>query len=170
MDYLKNHCWCSSSNWDGEHYDCQIIVSLDATTKGYSDDWNAVLEDKGIFSLEDYAYWKKLYEGEGINVSEEKLKRFSTKKVKYPKQEVLVWLNENVRDVSGGVKGWCIGSDEYIYNGSSCSFSFFFQRRRDAMNFIRVWSKWKKPICYTQYFTDVRKVLNLETLKYENRE
>lgn len=169
MDYLKNHCWCSSSNWDGKNYDCQIIVGLSSSTKGYSDDWESVLEDKDVFSLEDYKYWKKIYSDEGIDFPEEKLIRFSTKRIKYPKQEILKWLDENVKDLPNGEKGWCIGSDGYIARGSSCSFSFFLQRRIDAMNFIKVWSKWKNPISYTQYFTDVRKVLTLETLKYEKR-
>ncbi|AUG88420.1 hypothetical protein PQC39_gp056 [Vibrio phage Vp_R1] len=85
----------------------------------------------------------------------------------YPKQEVLDWLTENVPD-RNGKKGWCIGSDEYIAGDSCAGFTFFFQIRADAMKFIKAWSKWKKPVIYTQYFTDVRRKLNLETMKYED--
>lgn len=29
MRLLKNHCWCSKSNWEDSHYDCQYILSIE---------------------------------------------------------------------------------------------------------------------------------------------
>ena len=43
MDYLRNHCWCSDSNWGG-NFDCQIIVSLNHyESDAYKEDWNNLL-------------------------------------------------------------------------------------------------------------------------------
>lgn len=136
MDYLKNHCRCSSSHWDGLHYACNVIVSLNCYEEGYKEDWANLTEKV-----------------EGTD------RPFTTLK-----PEVLQWLNDNVADTKTG-KGWCIGSEEYLKTDSS-SFQVFFQYRRDAMKFIKVWSKWKKPINYCQYFTDIRKRLDLTTGKY----
>ena len=138
MDYLRNHCWCSDSNWGGE-YDCQVMVSLNNYRAGYTEDWNNLMTEKMCT--------------EGVDTIT-------------LKQEVLDWLVSNIPDYKDD-KGWCVGSDEYTSNDTSVSYSVFFQRRRDAMKFIKTWSKWKKPINYCQYFTDVRKRLNLETGKYE---
>jgi len=83
------------------------------------------------------------------------------------KPEVLVWLKENVPDRKDDecTKGWCIGSDEYR-RMDLISMTVFFHRRKDTMAFIRKWSQYKKPVRYVQYFTDVRKTLDLETGKY----
>ena len=80
------------------------------------------------------------------------------------KPEVIQWLVENIPDFQKG-KGWCIGSEKYMMTDSG-SASVFFQRRRDAMKFIKTWSKWKRPLFYCQYFTDIRKQLDLSTGKY----
>ena len=55
MDYLKNHCWCSDSNW-GSMYDCQIIVNLSCYEDYDKEDWNNLLT-KEIFSQEEYEKW-----------------------------------------------------------------------------------------------------------------
>jgi len=54
MDYLKNHCWCSSSHWDGDHFDCQIIVSLSSYREGYKEDWDNLTHKVVVFSQERY--------------------------------------------------------------------------------------------------------------------
>lgn len=159
MDYLRNHCWCSDSNWGG-NYDCQIIVSLNSYNDGYEDDWLRLIDPKSeIITVtpnpdeSSFSYPKSV-----INL----------------KPEILNWLQTNVPDLSkdtfgnNTLKAWCIGSAEYRSLNSS-GYCIFFQRRRDAMAFIKTWSKYKKPIYYTQYFTDVRKVLDLSTLKYKAR-
>ncbi|QZI86173.1 hypothetical protein PODOV061v2_0029 [Vibrio phage 172P1] len=167
MDYLKNHCWCSSSHWDGKSYDCQIIVGLSSYEEYDKEDWSRLTMEKAAFSQEDYDNWKTVFEGQ--DVTEEKLRRFATKSIRVFRPEILNWLNDNVPDDASGKKMWCVGSDTYNLAGSACSLNVFFQRRRDAMLFIKTCSKWKRPVNYTQYFTDVRKTLNLTTLKYEER-
>lgn len=148
MNYLRNHCWCSDSNWGGM-YDCQIIVGLNCYEEHYKEDWeNLIIKvptkktitSMGFPPIEIDTYYIAL------------------------KPEVMNWLHNNVDDFKGD-KGWCVGSKDYDQNVSS-SYSVFFQRRRDAMKFIKTWSKWKKPLFYCQYFTDIRKELNTETGKY----
>lgn len=148
MNYLRNHCWCSDSNWGG-NYDCQIIVGLNCYEEHYKEDWeNLIIKvptkktvtSMGFPPIEIDTYYIAL------------------------KPEVMDWLHNNVDDFKGS-KGWCVGSKDYDQNVSS-SYSVFFQRRKDAMKFIKTWSKWKKPLVYCQYFTDIRKELNTETGKY----
>ena len=176
MDYLRNHCWCRSSHWDNENFDCQIIVSLSSYEEGYEEDWKNLTHKIRVFS-------QKL-KNEQIELAESMVARhpedFNDKylsNVKNDKElgyrtisvfkpEVLEWLDKNVPDMKGE-KAWCVGSNDYNIEGSASGISVFMQRRRDAMLFIKTFSKWKKPINYCQYFTDVRKVLDLKTLKYK---
>lgn len=127
-------------------------------------------DNKEYFSQQDYEEELKLLI-ETADLPEEKCatlaKRMATQSINTLKPEVYKWLYENVSDDNNGKKMWCVGSDDYAKDDSGISYSIFFQRRKDAMNFIKTWSKWKKPIRYTQYFTDVRKTLNLQTLKYD---
>lgn len=146
MDYFKNHCWCSDSNWGG-NYDCTIIVSLKSYQENYKDDWDTLMVEQSFKDSSD------LFPEIEID-----------KTYSILKSEVLLWLEENIPDFKGN-KGWCIGSQKYLYTDGG-SFSIFFQRRRDAMKFIKTWSKWKKPLFYCQYFTDIRKQLDLTTGKY----
>lgn len=166
MDYLKNHCWCSSSHWDGQNYDCQIIVHLRSYDEHSKEDWNNIFSKKTIFSEENYKLMLSRFENLSMDEeAKDKLaKEVSYKEINYPKKEVLDWLYENIPD-----KKWCIGNDEYISNDSACSFSFFFQRKKDAMAFINKWSKWQKPVHYRQYFKNINKVLDLETGKYKTK-
>lgn len=167
MDYLKNHCWCSDSNWGGM-YDCQIIVSIDCYEEYNQEDWNNLFTKEKHFSQEDYEEIKKICIGKEY-CTEDFYLSMSTKYTNALKPEVYQWLLDNVPDSVDNEKMWCIGSKDYIFRDSCSSFSFFFQRRKDAMEFIKTWSKYKKPVYYTQYFTDVRKKLNFETMKYEDR-
>lgn len=160
MDYLRNHCWCSDSNWGG-NYDCQIIVSLSSYKEGYKQDWDNLIETKDYLDEELYEINKKLIP----EATDQIIIKCSTRKINTLKPKVLKWLEDNVQDFEED-KGWCVGSDEYVATDSCSSYSVFFQRRKDAMKFIKTFSVWEKPIHYCQYFTDVRKTLNLLTLKY----
>lgn len=155
MNYLQNHIWCSDSNLGG-WYTCKHVVSLDSYSDESEDDWEDIVNDSAEY------------------IEQRGLRGTYNRPVVNFKPEVLAWLEENVKDrpsnkyfPDGHTKGWCIGSTEYRSTFSG-SLSVFFHRRKDAMAFIRRWSKWKKPVMYTQYFSDVRKKLNLTTLKYEN--
>lgn len=148
MNYLRNHCWCSDSNWGG-NYDCEIMVVLISYEDPYKTDWENLIvkipkkkkvQYPGFPEIEIDSFYRTL------------------------KPEVIDWLHNNISDFKGG-KGWCIGSEDY--DDCSTSYTVFFQRRKDAMKFIKTWSVHKKPIRYVQYFTDVRKILNIETGKYE---
>ena len=148
MNYLRNHCWCSDSNWGG-NYDCQIIVGLNCYKEEYKEDWNNLIVK--------VPYKEKIKVGKfpEVEVDNHYLSL---------KPEVLKWLEDNITDFQGN-KGWCIGSNTYDKD-NHISYSVFFQRRRDAMKFIKTWSKWNKPLFYCQYFTDVRKELDTKTGKY----
>lgn len=171
MDYLKNHCWCSNSHWNGEHFDCKIIVSFKSYDDYSKEDWDIIMAKKEVYSDVEYQRNKDIFADSGYTPEklETMCKMMAAKKIPMLKPEVMAWLNENVLDDKHGNKMWCVGSDEYTFNDSCSSYCVFFQRTRDAMKFIKTWSKWKKPVYYTQYFTDVRKVLDLETMKYNFR-
>ncbi len=176
MNYLKNHCWCRSSHWDNKDFDCQIIVSLSSYEDEDKEDWNNITETINVFSQkkfdEEISFAKLMIERYPNDFNHEYLDKIKACKetgfqnVRVFKTEVLDWLNENIPDIKGN-KAWCVGSHDYNMNDSS-SLSVFMQRRRDAMLFIKTFSQWKKPVHYCQYFTDVRKKLDLNTLKYKN--
>jgi hypothetical protein len=167
MDYLQNHCWCSESNWGGK-YDCRHIVSF-RSYEHDAEDWNAVIDEEAdtVFDEEGFERISKFFVEKKIDITEE-VKQSYIKTVPNLKPHVLEWLENNVKDhdYDESGKGWCVGSVKYRATDSCHSFSVFFQRRKDAMAFIRAFSKYKKPVRYCQYFTDVRKTLDLETLKY----
>lgn len=166
MNYLQNHIWCSESNWDNVHYDCRHLVSLSSYEEGYKEDWNNLIDTKA----DTYLYTENDALVEAMRkhgVSEDKINESLVRYAKNLKPHVLEWLNTNVADRNDTVcsKGWAVGSAKY--RGSDAgSFTVFFHRKCDAMKFIKTFSVHKKPINYCQYFTDVRKKLNLETGKY----
>lgn len=146
---LVNHCWCSNSIW-GRIYECDVIVTLNRVPNGktYYDppcpDWKLIEECEVNQDAPHHLFHDTLR----------------------PRADVIEWLNANINDCKNkkDSKGWAIGTDEYN-SRSSISFSFFFQKQRDAMNFIKHWSVYKNPIEYCQYFKDIRKKLDLETGK-----
>lgn len=172
MNYLQNHIWCSESNWGGVHYDCRHLVDLKDYEPHDRTDWSNIVDyTKFIYCDKDYAkiYMERMAE-RGIDFTQAEAEDMFTTHRKIPtlKPEVFEWLEQNVKDRNGEgcVKGWCIGSEEYRRTNTS-DMCIFFHRRSDAMAFIRVFSVYKKPVHYCQYFSDVRKRLNLETMKYE---
>lgn len=166
MDYLKNHCWCSSSHWDKQNFDCQIIVNISSYEDYNVEDWQNLFTTEKYFSQSRYEEAKEMFSGEEY-YTEDFFKSYAVKTINILKEDVYQWLADNIPDDRYGNKMWCLGSKEYRATDSCSSFSFFFQRRKDAMKFIKTWSKYKNPVHYCQYFTDVRKKLNLETMKYE---
>jgi hypothetical protein len=167
MKYYSNHCWCSSSNWGG-NFDCRYIIGIDRIKEGKTyydtpeEDWTNLIDKiDGHLNVKEYQNLKN----NSPDMDDESLKSMATRPTYRLNKEVLEWLTENVKDIAKGVyagKGWCIGSDDYNAN-SSLKFSIFFRRRRDAMNFVKVWSSYKKPVTYFDYFKDIRKELNPKT-------
>jgi hypothetical protein len=169
MNYLQNHIWCSDSNWGGQ-YDCRHLVSVDKyhLDSESREDWDNLVDEKAeiYFDQDECDRLTEMYINRGITPDKEWFEKSSPNL----KPEVLQWLVDNVEDrpKSSGedcLKGWCVGSTEYRHTDGG-SITIFFHRRKDAMAFIKKWSKWKKPTHYCQYFTDVRKKLDLETMKY----
>ncbi len=151
MDILINHCWCSDSNWGGV-YHCRVIVTLNRVPKGKTY-YDAPCQDWGL--IEEYPF----------KSNKPNPMRFETNR---PRADVLKWLETNVKDrklnkyekeQGDSAKGWAIGTDEYN-SSNTISFSFFFEREKDGMAFIKQWSIYKKPTYYLQYFKDIRKELN----------
>jgi hypothetical protein len=168
MNYLQNYIWCSDSNWGGK-YNCRHLVSFCSYGDEDLEDWGNLVDEFAEVYVDNELNerFKKSLEKFGKSVEEYTP---ISKNVPNLKPEVLQWLVDNVEDrpKSSGedcLKGWCVGSTEYR-NTDGGSITIFFDRRKDAMAFIKKWSKWKKPTHYCQYFTDVRKKLDLETLKY----
>ena len=164
MNYLKNHCWCSKDNWTGGLFNCNIIVSITSYEEHDKDDWANIIDRQEYFSQEKYDNNREVYKD--VMMHDDTIRALSTSKINTLKPHVYDWLMNNVPDDASGKKMWCIGNKEYIATDACSSFSFFFQRRKDAMAFIKEFSKWKKPVHYCQYFTDVRRKLDLNTLKY----
>lgn len=175
MNYLENHCWCSNSHWDNDNYNCQVVVTLSCYEEDYKEDWNSLIAEKSYFDEEaadefcerikqSWEERNKPYDQKALNDYRECV---GNKTIHVLKPEVVEWLEANVPDTKEGIKGWCVGSDEYVASGSGLSYTVFFQRAIDATSFIERWSKWKKPIHYIQYFDDIRKVLNTETGIYK---
>lgn len=168
MDYLQNHIWCSDSNW-GCHYDCRHLVSIPSYGNG-KEDWIELI-DENINKVTDPNALERFESMLSAGyLTENEREMFTSKRANDLKPHVVQWLEKNVKDRKDPdcVKGWCVGSAEYVAFDSSASFTVFFHRKSDAMDFIKTFSKYKKPINYCQYFSDVRKKLNIDTMKYEN--
>jgi hypothetical protein len=171
MNYLQNHIWCHHSHWDDKVYHCRHLVSW----KGYVDsdiaDWDALVDPNAepYLDTEGFDRFKSAMQSVNPDVSDEEVAKCCTRCVPNLKPHVLEWLDRNVKDRNDedNVKGWCIGNTEYRANETQ-SMTVFFHRKADAMSFIKAFSVYKKPTHYCQYFTDVRKKLNLETLQYES--
>tara|TARA_B100000700_G_scaffold71271_1_gene79273 strand:- start:40965 stop:41429 length:465 start_codon:yes stop_codon:yes gene_type:complete len=154
MNYQQNHCFCLDSIWDGKTYNCRHIVFFNSYEEGNKEDWNNCIDPEADSMIE-----KGFGRERKINVIN-------------LKEDIINWLKLNVADrkVDGAIeKGWSIPSIESRARDQN-TLNIFFHRKKDAMAFIREWSKWKKPIIYYHYFDNIRKELNLTTGKYENME
>lgn len=168
MRYYTNHCWCSDSIFGGV-FECRYIVTVENKDSSDEADWDSLVSKVYYFSHELYESnlrYKAALNKLGKDISDEEIKSISYRESTYLKDEVLVWLNTNIKD-SGSGEGWCIGTPEY---NSSCrsALNIFFYRRSDAMKFIKEFSKYKKPTVYFDYFKSKKRELNLLTLKLED--
>ncbi len=166
MRYFTNHCWCSDSNWGGT-FDCRYILTIE---QDVDPDFGELLTATKFFSQQEFDMLSEMYkdtpEYRHLIVSKEMAMRNTFRL----SPNVLQWLSDNVLPRKGFDinEGWAIGTDEY--NRTSYpqgAFDIFFHRKRDLMNFIKEFSKYKKPTVYFDYFNDTRKELNLKTLKYK---
>lgn len=135
MIHYTGWYFCFKSNWDGKNFDVRNLVSIDEENAK-----NLIIKVPLAPSTKNnFAhYFKKL------------------------KPEVFKWLEENVKN-QNKLKGWCCGNDEY--NQGYGDFSLFFYRRKDAINFIKTWSIYKKPTQTYNQNTYVHKILCLKTNK-----
>lgn len=167
MHYLQNHCWCSRSIWDDDHYDCRHLVTLTSYMEDQKEDWETLVdkESECFFDQSRFDINRKLL---GSDVPDSKIRKASMTMVPNFKPHVIDWLTTNVADRKdkNSPKGWCIGNASYR-NTNTLQLTVFFHRKLDAMRFIKTFSKWGKPTFYHHYFHDVRKKLDVTTLKYE---
>ena len=109
------------------------------------------MPNKSLFQKDGHSNdWKKIIEDKDDNL--------------FLKKEVLKWLNENIKDI-GLEKAWAIGSDDLRKHKLSY-FEILFKKEDDALNFIKVWSEFKKPLRIFNGITS-RKQLNTKTMQYE---
>ena len=138
MKHNTGWYFCSQSNWDGDFFDCRSLVQVDE---------------------EDF---ENLILSVSIEPTRENNFSYTLKKIK---PEVFDWLVDNIKDIKPGFKGWCCGNDDYNSRGESGSYSLFFCRRKDAINFIKTWSIYKKPTETFNQNTYVQKILDKKTNK-----
>lgn len=164
MDYYTNHCWCSSSNWDNDFFDCRHLVTISEEHDG--DDYDKLVNTIELPDVDSYERHLKVIEGnpEMHGVLDQ---QHFTKPSKFLKNKVFAWLLANVKDDKDG-KAWCVGSLEYCSNNYAKSYTIFFKRRRDAFAFVKRWSKYKKFTSQFNYFKDKGKDLDLETMTYKH--
>ncbi len=132
-----------------------------------TDDWDNVVDEEAEEHV-DESLVRLANEKEDDKLSDELILAMATIKVPSLKPHVIDWLNENVKDRDDPEcpKGWAIGNTEYRAT-NAFDMTIFFHRHRDALAFIKQFSKWGKPEFYHNYFKDIRKRLNEETNKLE---
>lgn len=179
MHYHQNHMWCTRSNWDDKHFDTSYMICIDEYERrdafpSYTipdEDWINLIEFiPEVWIQEEYdrqiEYFKKynIENPDRPREWDEMIAKGYATKLNVPKlkQEVIDWLNENVKDnpkpYDQCAKGWCMGNDDYRANDRS-NLALFFHRRSEAMAFVKRWSVHKKPTTYLDYFKDIRKEL-----------
>ena len=134
MNHFVNHHIIHNSNFNEEIYETNLV---EITLK----------EDK-----EDY---KKI-----INIIAQSLDVHPTKIKTNLSHKTLNWLNKNVVDKSNGKKAWGYEEEKEFSFRPRTSMNIIFYRRKDARNFIKTFSKVKKPMLYFNYFTQRKEKLN----------
>lgn len=158
-----NHTFCTDSNWGGD-FCSRYMVCLDRYKKiNQIDSENLLLVKKGYDNSLLKVIEKRASEQNWDAEKLEMHKAFCQKDYRVFKEEVLVWLHENVADTKDKKqpKGWCVGSDNYLQRGDS-SINVWFVRKSDALAFIEKFSFYKKPTTYFDYFKGISKELDLE--------
>ncbi len=178
MTYHTNHCWCNTSCWNNETFYGEVMVYFgEKLDNDIINENNIDIEDldfKNEELIEIIEVFKKtkydndilLYKGDTGQVSDrdlEFLKRMNTQKTKKLTQKVLKWLNDNIKDTIDGEKGWCIPNDESLSNYGH-NIEIWFKRQIDALKFIKIFSIYKEPTFYFDYFNSIRKDINISKL------
>ena len=168
MFHCTGYYFCTKSNWNNSNYDSGNLVSINRfKDEDYNtDDFNNLTHEVDFFNKSKFESLRK----EGDNKKGIKIfKRMCEIETRRLNEDVLMWLNNNVEDNSkDNEKGWCIGNDEYNSHGND--FSIWFYRRRDALNFIKTWSTYKKPTGSYNQDTYISKKLNLKTMTLQKVE
>lgn len=201
MTYHTNHSWCSSSCWDDKEFDGEVMVYfnkhitqtdiLSENNNSLKDivnpDWKNLVKEIKFFDeskLQDKIEMLKRYLKKYLNTNMleetsqdylkllEDAKELSMSNTVTLNEEVVEWLNQNIKDkknTNGKTslnkrKGWAIGNLSYN-STTSYSFNIFFYRQIDALKFIRKFSIFKEPIFYFDYFNDrERKFMDLNKM------
>jgi len=181
MRYYTNNCSIEESIYDNKHFDGKVIVTifkelespkaLHRFTKNKSNlDWNN--------SVIEFEFFNKRELKEFTEKDKEKAKEFTTselngsmfKRISFTlKQEIIDWLNDNIEDVKNSDentpiekrKGWAIGNKYYNFK-QGYQIDIIFTRQLDAIEFIKKWSIYKKPISYIDSFNEDRREINIQ--------
>ena len=180
MTYHTNHSWCNESNWDNKTFFGEAMVYFRANMQTYSissyehkipdPDWSNLIEMRKDFfdekNYQDSLDFKRRLEKEFNKDFDESTfsKELFIKEGKYLKQEVIEWLNENVKDKIFADentpledrKGWAIGNVGFRHKEDGVT--IFFERQLDALKFIRKFSIFKEPTQYFDYFEDKQSI------------
>lgn len=128
-----NHMYCTQPCWEMEGMYCcsyGITIQKIGKDKSYYDepekDWSNLTAQGKFFDEEEY---NKLVEFESTKeIPKERLKVWAMKSFPKLKDEVIEWLNENVKDSKEG-KGWCCGDESYLATNPLSIHIFFTERR-----------------------------------------
>jgi hypothetical protein len=154
--------FCTDSNWGGDYWS-RYMVSIDSFKKVDQQDCANLLIEREGQDEERWAMYQQMAQEKNWTAEElASRKEWCVKEFKTLKPEVIEWLNKNVADIRGeNPKGWCVGSHAYQMRDGH-SVNIWFARRKDAFNFIRTFSIYKKPTTYFDYFKEIRRELNLK--------
>ena len=165
MIHLTGYYYCKNSCWEGKTYDSRNMVVIEMYPDNLSDDdFNNTVKQKQYFNQE---YFDDLITRDHL-VNEPKIARiYATKLVRVLEDKVLKWLQDNIEDnAKDKKKGWAVGNNRYNKEGDS-DFCLWFYRRKDAVKFIKTWSKYGKATQTYNQNTYIEKNLNVDTMKYE---
>ena len=165
MIHYTGWYYCTKSCWQDKTYDARNVVVIEMYPDNHlDDDFNNIIKQKQYF---DQEYYDDLITRNHLKDDPKLARIWATKLTKVMEDKVLKWLNKNIEDnPSTGKKGWACGDNKHNSDGGS-NFSLWFYRRRDAVKFIKTWSKYKKATKTYNQDTYIEKNLNVDTMKYE---
>ncbi len=209
MTYHTNFSWINRSIWENESfsgvvavyfgkYITQTKVMPESFSNIINPDWNNLVQETIFYDENKYQRRLDMLEAvtkHKLNLEEidktseeylkemEELKEDSYSKTNTLKDEVIDWLNNNVKNKKNvrentplnEKKGWGIGNLEYNSKDSNNMF-IVFERQLDALKFIRKFSIFKEPLFYFDYFNDrekkymdLNKILHILNKELENK-
>lgn len=139
MRYSKGIYFCHTPIVDPEnHYDCEHFISIEQFPE------NCPVEKLHKFTKTGIEEWNNCIEiltiptGGVDSLGYDRTERSATLK-----QEVIDWLNENIKDSTNKIRsdmpqGWMIYDPKRVYQTTSVS--VFFLRKADAMAFKLRWT------------------------------